>query len=184
MITNGQQNIFLRHLAAGSTELVSIGTNDLAGIGSSSSPTISSNGQFVAFSSYAYNMASANYAYNQAPFSTNIYLDNIYVRDVLNGTNRLVSVNVTGTKSADSDSQNPQLTPDGRFVVFGSKAADLTTNRIGCTCYFNIFVADLMSNTMTLASVDTNGNAAADDTASEELITPDGRYVTFESADP
>ncbi|HUZ07441.1 MAG TPA: Calx-beta domain-containing protein, partial [Candidatus Paceibacterota bacterium] len=170
VITNGHRNIFLRNLVAGSTVLVSLGTNGLAGTRGSGSPTVSSNGQFVAFGSYADNLS---------PLAAGITSEEVFVRDVVNGTNRLVSIDFAGTNSADSYSQNPQMTPDGRFVVFDSGATDLTTNQgIG---YDNIFVADLVSNTMTLASLNINGSPSTG--ASGERITPDGRYVAFKSSD-
>ncbi len=170
VITNGNQNIFLRNLAAGSTALVSIGTNGLAGTDSSSSPTISSNGQFVTFGSHAPNLSTLH---------TNTSQKEVFVRDMLNGTNRLVSIDFAGTNSANSYAENPQMTPDGRFVVFDSGATDLTTNQsVG---YDNVFVADLVSNTMTLVSVNTNGSASSG--ARQQQITPDGRYVAFKSQD-
>ncbi len=173
IITNGSQNVFLRSLTSGSTVLVSVGTNGLAGTKSSYAsygPCVSSNGQFVVFGSYASNLS---------PLASGITSEEVFVRDMLNGTNRLVSVDAAGTNAAAGYAEDPQISLDGRFVVFDSIARDLTTNLdYG---YDNVFVADLASNTMTLASVSTNGSASTG--SSQEQITPDGHCVVFESAD-
>jgi Tol biopolymer transport system component len=43
--------------------------------------------------------------------------DQIYVKDLLTGQVRLASSNSSGNAGNDS-SYSPQITPDGRFVVF------------------------------------------------------------------
>src|SRR5437868_4627373 len=53
--TNGVSDIFLRDVQLGTTELVSRGITGI-GNGDSSSPTISTNGQFIAFESNASNL--------------------------------------------------------------------------------------------------------------------------------
>jgi Tol biopolymer transport system component len=43
----------------------------------------------------------------------------IYVKDLLTGQVRLASSNSSGT-AGNNSSSSPQITPDGRFVVFQS----------------------------------------------------------------
>ncbi len=170
VITNGGRNIFLRNVNAGSTILVSVGTNGLAGDKNSSSPTISSNAQFVAFVSGAGNLS---------PLASGIANQQVFIRDMVSQTNRLVSVDVAGTNAANGYAHNPNLTPDGRFVVFDSVATDIVTNSdFG---YDNVFELDLFSNAMIMVSTNSSGKASLG--ANQQTVTPDGKDVVFVSSD-
>ena len=85
-------------------------------------PSISADGRFVAFSSGASNLV---------PGDTNNTGD-IFVRDRLTNTTTLVSVDSAGNQ-ANSDSDNPSISADGRFVAFYSDASNIvpgdTNNR-------------------------------------------------------
>lgn len=79
---------------------------------------------------------------------------------------------------ANQYSQNPELTADGRFVVFSSNASNLVaddTNGSG-----DVFLHDLKTGLTTRVSVATGG-AQADDWSGEPYVTPDGRFVAFGS---
>ena len=99
-----------------STSLVSA---SLSGIGADdSSPNgISTNGQYVLFESIASDLV---------PGDTNNAND-IFVRDIVNGTTMLVSANTNGVPG-NGLSDHPAMTPDGRFVAFMSNASDLVPN--------------------------------------------------------
>ena len=112
--TNGQNDVFVRDLQAGTTKLVSVnqaGTN--SGNGLSLDPRISANGRFVAFSSRANDLVATD---------TN---DDVFVRDLQTGTTTLASVNRTGTDGGNDGSGYSVLSADGRFVLFVSAASDL-----------------------------------------------------------
>ncbi len=131
---------------------------------------ISTNGRFVLFESDATNLVAND---------TNNAQD-IFVRDLVNGTTTLVSVNTNGW-SGSGESRDPAMTPDGRYVAFISAANDLVpgdTNGIP-----DIFVRDLQSNTTTLVSVGATSTSSIFPTGSSEMpeITPDGRYIAFYS---
>ena len=49
----------------------------------------------------------------------------IYLRDLVNGTNLLVTVNSAGTGPANGVSLRPVITPDAQYVAFVSSATDL-----------------------------------------------------------
>lgn len=51
-------------------------------------------------------------------------LSDVFVRDLVSGTTRLVSVSTNGG-AADGASRNAVMTPDGRCVAFVSAAANL-----------------------------------------------------------
>jgi Tol biopolymer transport system component len=94
------------------------------GNGNSSAPSISSNGQFVAFTSLATNLL--------APASA-VSGPQIYIHDQLTGTNGVTSlvsksndaVPVAGTSASATDT--PSTNSDGGFVAFFSQATNLVT---------------------------------------------------------
>lgn len=167
-------NVFLRDCASNTTTLVSVNLTGAGGGNGNSLPFgISTNGQFVLFESTASNLVVND--------TTNA--QNIFVRDVINDTTTLVSVNTNGV-SGSGDSRDPVMTPDGRYVAFTSAAPDLVpgdTNGIP-----DVFVRDTLSNTTTLVSVGAtpSGISSSDtsiDSSETPEITPDGRYVAFYS---
>src|SRR4028119_1491045 len=76
--------------------------------------SISADGRFVAFSSGASNLV---------PGDTNNRND-IFVRDTLTNTTTRVSVDSAGNQ-ANSNSERPSISADGRFVAFDSNASNL-----------------------------------------------------------
>lgn len=168
-------DVFVRDLVNSNTVLVSVSTNGVGGANwDANYPSVSSNGQFVAFASRASNLV---------PGDTNDAVD-IFLRDVVAGTTRMVSVDVNGNSAFDPApssiiplSGNPLVSADGRWVFFESRATNLTSPAapIGSV---NIYRRDLLWNTTVLVTSDTNGNPAA---GKCELasITPDGRHVAF-----
>ena len=104
----------------------------------------------------------------------------IFVRDLVNGTTTLVSVNTNGW-SGSGESRDPAMTPDGRYVTFASAANDLVSG--DANGIPDIFVRDLQSNTTMLVSVGATSTSSISPTGSSETpeITPDGRYVAFYS---
>ncbi len=164
-------NVFLRDRASNTTTLVSVNLTGSGGGNGNSVPFgISTTGRFVLFESAAGNLV-ANDPNNA---------QDIFVRDVVNGTTALVSVNTNGW-SGSGETRDPVMTPDGRYVAFTSAAADLVpgdTNGIP-----DIFVRDLQAQTTTLVSVGATSTSSPSPSGSSETpeITPDGRYVAFYS---
>jgi Tol biopolymer transport system component len=169
--TNGGANVYERNLQTGMTTLVSINQSGTAtAAGPSSEPVMSPDGRYIAFESDAADLTS-----NPDPHWT----WNVFLRDVTSGTTTLVSVNTSGA-AGNSWSGNYHITPDGRYVVFQSTATDLASD--ATSGVMNVFVRDLVAGTTTLVSVNSAGNGPANATADNAQITPDGRYVIFESA--
>src|SRR4030095_5874380 len=84
----------------------------------------------------------------------------------------------------NAGSAYPALSADGRFVGFLSDANDLST--IPITGFpQNIFVRDLQAGTTALVSVNssgTDGGNSGAGGAGPPAISPDGRFVAFESS--
>jgi hypothetical protein len=155
--------------------LVSASTNGTSGANADAShPSISSNGQFVAFASRASNLVAGD---------NNAAVD-IFLRDVTNGTTRLVSIDVSGNNLVDpAPSLNiplsgfPLISGDGRWVFFESRATNLraTPAPLGSV---NIYARDTWSNVTVLVTAATNGQPI---TGSARMagLTSDGTLVAF-----
>jgi Tol biopolymer transport system component len=101
----------------------------------------------------------------------------IYVRDRVAHTTRLVSLTPQGTP-ADDFSTGPSLSADGRYVAFDSCATDLVAGDSNARC--DIFVRDLVNGATTLVtrSIDTAGS---NQNTYAPQISRNGRYVGFTS---
>ena len=135
--------------------------------GTSSNPSITYDGDFVAFESGATDLVASD---------TNGTTD-IFKKDVSKGTTTRVSTNSSGTQATGISTNAAVSANGGRYVAFESTAADLIA---GGTATKDIYKKDTTGNTTTLVSADTSG-AAADAASANASITDGGRFVTFES---
>ena len=143
---------------------VSMATNGAQGNNHSDSPSISADGRFVAFTSYATNLV---------PDDTNDVQD-VFVHDRQTGQTTRVSVASNGAQ-ADKLSTAPSISADGRFVAFMSNATNFA---FGTSGLGDIFVHDRLLGVTELVSIGAdvllNNKGSADPS-----ISGDGRYVTF-----
>ena len=168
--TNGFGDIFVRDRLSGTTERVSVDSTGAEGDEASYFPAISPDGRYVAFWSAASNLVGGD---------TNGSWD-VFVRDRQLGTTERVSVD-SGGAEGNSDSADPSISPDGRYVAFTSAATNLVggdTNGV-----LDVFVRDRQLGTTERVSVQTSGAQANFDSGlfGGSAITPDGRYVAFDS---
>ncbi len=167
--TNNNSDIFERDLQNGTTTRVSVANDGTQGTGSSSSPAISADGNFVAFQSSASNLV---------PDKTNTNSD-IFVRDIQNGTTTRLSVANDGTQG-NSFSSNPAISADGHFVAFTSSASNLVPGDTNGST--DVFERDLQNGTTTRVSVASDGTEANSSSSSNKpAISADGRFVAFQS---
>jgi RHS repeat-associated protein len=172
---NNTFDVFAYEVATGAIELVTVNTGG-TGAGNQTSEhaveaVVSADGRYVAVSSNAIDLATGTVS---GRFGR---LINIVVRDLLTNTTTLVSANMSGTSSGDSSSYSPSISADGRYVAFASDASDLVSGDTGLT---DVFVRDLQTNTTTRVSVTPVGGQA-DSHSFQQLISPDGRRVSFYS---
>ena len=105
-------DVFVRDRKLGTTERVSVSSSGAESNGPSTSPSISADGRFVAFSSVTSTLVAGA-------------LDaNVYVRDRKSGTTELASVSSSGAHG-DDDSLLSSISANGRFVAFQSNATNL-----------------------------------------------------------
>ncbi len=166
----GSWDVFLRDMANATTTLVSVAPDGSPGNAWSGNYHVTPDGRYVVFQSYSSNLVSGD---------TNNASD-IFVRDLVNGTTTLVSVNSAGTGPGNGNSINPDITPDGRYVVFESNASNLVSGDTnGAT---DVFVRDLLTGKTTLVSVNQAGTASGNGTSQHPSISANGRYVAFDSS--
>ncbi|MEL7034765.1 MAG: DUF4347 domain-containing protein [Cyanobacteria bacterium J06592_8] len=135
---------------------------------------LSIDGRFIAFESNANNLV---------PGDSNNLTD-VFIRDRQTGTTTRVSVNSFGQEGQDrsgalSDGILPALTPDGQFVAFESRAANLAPGDNNGE-EWDIFVRNLQTETTTRVSLSPN-QEGGDDTSRNPDISADGRFIAFES---
>jgi Tol biopolymer transport system component len=165
--TNGVHDVFVRDLLSGTTVRASVDSSGVEGTAASHTSAISRDGRYVLFYSNAWNLV---------PGDTNGVQD-VFVRDLTGGTTARVSVDSNGLQ-AEGWSYSFAITDDGRYVLFGSIAANLVSG--DANGHADVFVRDLTSGTTTLVSVGSTGIQGDGDSGSG-AISSDGRYVAFVS---
>ncbi|MBX7133843.1 MAG: hypothetical protein K1X67_14310 [Fimbriimonadaceae bacterium] len=175
--TTGSQ-VFVRDLVAGTTVLVSRedGANGAQGDGYSGlQPCITPDGRYVGFSSSSTNLVAGD---------TNGSFD-AFVRDTQTHTNRRISLAINGLQGWQ-DSYNCSISDDGRYVAFVSNQGFVNGDSNGL---HDVFVRDVVANTMVRASVDSQGKQTTGGASGGTgvvagwgmRISGNGRYVVFQS---
>lgn len=168
--TNGpfDGDVFLRDRVAHTTKRVSVGAAGRQLTGSSSASGVSADGRYVVFTSFADNAVSGD---------TNFSAD-VFIRDRQAGTTRRLSVGPGGQQALEGDSVGEGISPDGRFVLFTSKAANLVngdTNGVS-----DVFIRDRQAALTRRVSLNTSGGQA-NGPSNHASMSFDGRYLSMDS---
>lgn len=191
--SNTQGIVYLKDTQTGNGTVVSTDSSGTVGNNLSSSPVISADGRYVAFTSSATNLA---------PNDTN-GSDDVFLKDTQTGTlTRLtqnsdlatlpyyISMSSDGHFVAYSDGstvwradtsagtrvavgpiegfkQHPAVSADGRYVAFSNG--------------FQVYVEDMQTGNITSVSTDLNGTPGKDGYSYDPSISADGRLVAFRS---
>lgn len=164
---NGVADVFRHDRRTGSTVRLSVSSLGTEANGGSHTPSISADGQIVAFRSLASDLVDGD---------TNGAAD-IFVRDVAAEATTRVSVSTLGAQ-ADGASERPFISADGRAVAFGSEASNLVlgdTNGVA-----DVFVRDLAAGTTLRGSVSSSGEPGSAASVLPSL-SADGRLLAFVS---
>ena len=161
--------VFVRDIDLEQTTLVTVAhdggdTDDRSGV-----PSLSGDGSDVAFYSRATNLVGDD---------TNGQ-DDVFVRPMPGGVIERVNVSTAGDQTIDLGSWHPSISYFGRYVAFLSDAPNLVagdTNAVG-----DIFARDRWFG-VTTRLTETLAGIQGDNYSSNPMITPDGRYVVFESS--
>lgn len=166
--TNALPDIFVKNLATGQLERVSVGANGVEANGPSRSPRVSADGNWIAFESDATNLVAGD---------TNGYTD-VFLYDRQNHRTTRVSIAGNGMQ-VNLPCSNPAVSADGRYTAFLTMAGNLVAN--DTNNYLDVYVHDRLLRQTVRASVSSNG-AEGDDDCFSPAISGDGRYVAFSSA--
>ncbi len=166
--SNGATDVFVHDRRTGATQCASVDSSGADANSSSGSPSLSSDGRYVAFLSLATNLVTGD---------TNDGAD-IFVHDMLSGFTRRVSVDSAGVE-ANAACVKPSISADGRYVGFSSEATNLVA---GDTNGKNDdFVHDLRTGKTTRISIASNGSEGDWHALHTQALSDGGRFVAFSS---
>jgi Tol biopolymer transport system component len=162
------RDVFVRDRIAGTTELISIGLNGQPANAQSYRASISADGRYVAFLSEANNLVAGD----------GNGFEDVFVRDRVAGTTEMVNLPGVGGQSGGFNTDNPQISADGRYVVWQTYAplvgGDVNGGR-------DIYLRDRATSTTERITVGLTNNGNPDGHAYLPVISGDGRYVAFQS---
>jgi Tol biopolymer transport system component len=164
---NRTGDVFVRDLLLGNTALASVNRDGAtSGNALSRASTLSADGRYVAFESWATDLVENDI--NQRP--------DIFVRDLVQEVTSMVSVNREGTGSAERGASAPIISADGRHVAFLSSSSDLVEP---VPSYRNsVFVRDLEAGVTRLAGSD-RPEWGTWGFCDQLVLASDGRSVLF-----
>jgi len=165
--TNGTADVFVRDLATGVVRRASTTAAGVEPNNACFAPKLSDDGRYVAFSSWASNLAASD--------ANGIDTD-VFVKDMQTGALDHVSINNQGA-GGNGISAYHDLSGDGRFVTFYSYSTNFVANDNNNQP--DTFLFDRVSRRIQCLSVD----PATGQTASggQAAISFDGRIVAFET---
>jgi len=176
--TNGFPDVFVHDMYSGQTSRVSLSAAGVQGnaLSGNGSTTISGDGRYVGFNSFATNLDP----------SATLGWQNVFVHDRdVDGDGLFDEPGAIATTLASADSAGvqgngssccPSLSSDGRFLTFNSGAPNLVagdTNGVG-----DVFVRDRQYATIERVSLSAAG-AQGNGSSSSPSISDDGRLVAF-----
>jgi len=115
--TNGFSDVFVRDLVTMETQCVSRAYDGSSANGVSFAPSISYNGRFVAFESWATDLVAGD----------TVMFDKVFVRDITRDLTRIVS-RTYDNLDPNGDSGSPSISSYGRTVAFVGGASNLVPN--------------------------------------------------------
>jgi Tol biopolymer transport system component len=167
--TNGFGDIFLHDMKTGKTEMVSVAMDGNSGNDLSFWSSISSDGRYIVFMSQATNLLAAD---------TNEAWD-IFMSDRTNGVTTIISNGYDG-KQANSQSEYPVISANGRYVAFASDATNLVEG--DTNGYRDVFEHDRETGKTIRVSVASDGTQTDNGTQVFSIsISSDGKFVAFSS---
>lgn len=181
--TNGSVDIFVYERASGSIKRVSVNSDGAEGIGCScgwsdycngceygnvnSHPSISSDGQYITFTSFSSNFVDGDL----------IDTPDVFIHDQLTGTTTIVSCASDGTLG-NADSSEPSISADGNFIAFSSAADNLVAEDLNDQQ--DVFLWQRNTASLTRVSVASDGSEG-NSTSTDPVISEDGNLIAFTS---
>jgi Tol biopolymer transport system component len=159
-------------LEVGVLEMASVTHLGTPGLGTSGEPALGgAGGRFVAFSTDAALLPGEE-------FNGSFH---VYLRDLAAGTTVLVSSNPEGVRG-NSHSFTPNVSANGRYVLFLSEATDLVAGEEEPTEFDQAYLADLRTGEIRRISDATGGGPGnGDSNTAGASLSPNGRWAAFSS---
>jgi len=175
-VPGGTQQIYIHDRltgANGTTSLISKDGGAIAGNGTSSTPSVSGDGRFVAFMTLATNLVAG------------VTGQQILLHDRntgVNGTNSLVSRDNNGVPvQGNGASSLPSMSSNGQVIAYTSLATNLL-NPAPNVAGQQVYVFNRVAGTTALVSKDNSVVSVAGDFASDQAsVNSDGSFVAFSS---
>jgi probable HAF family extracellular repeat protein len=165
--TNGRADVFIRNIPSEWTNRVSVSSSGVQGNGDSLNARICGNGRFVVFASDATNLVAGDTSARR----------DIFIHDRTARTTTRLSVS-SGGAQANGNSDLPQISPDGRYIVFQSDATNLVPGDTNSAT--DIFLRDRLSSTTIRVSVNSVGQQATGPSFQPHL-SDNGLSIVFAS---
>ena len=165
---NAASDIFYHNRVDNTTNIISFGYGGGMSQGSSSTPSISSDGNKVAYASKAINIIDYGNSNSE-----------IYLYDAITNTNILVSHTLNGVPenvSSYDDSFNPRISADGNFVSYVSNNESIYGFIRGYG--HQIVVYNVNTDGNTLVTYDTDGYPS-EFNSFKPSISGDGRFIAY-----
>lgn len=162
-------NLYVRDLTTGITTLETPSRRGGLANGLTFEASLSGNGRFLAFASFAHNLVRATRLGHH---------ENVFLRDRRKGRTVLVSATPDGAEGNDS-SFGPLVTDDGATVAFSSFATDLVPG--GTSGQGDVFLRSTRTGTTERVRF-TTGDVEPDTGVFLVDMTPDGRFLLVRSS--
>lgn len=162
-------DVFLWDRTTGTTTRVSTSRDGATPDSGSYQPAISGDGRYVAFQSYATDLVRSD------PNG----LPDVFVWDRTRASTTLVST-APGGAPAEGASAHPAISADGRFTVYATEAANLTTGDTNGDT--DVVLWDLVTG-RTVRVTDTPA-APQDGDSDYPAVSADGEWIAYTTADP
>ena len=171
--SNDGNDIFVHDRQLGTTALVSVSTTGVQADSSSTRASVSDDGRYVAFSSYAFNLD---------PSPGDAWQD-IFVRDRVAGVTTLVSAS-SGAPATSSNGHcdNGLISGDGQHVAFSCFGDNLVAGDTNAAA--DVFIRSLATGVTQRVNIDSSGGQTQGDTSEAQWVglSQDGQRVAFHSA--
>ena len=165
--TNGESDVFMYDLDTGVTSLVSVASDGSGADAGSFDPSLSDDGNMIAFVSDASNLVEGD---------TNAVSD-VFVYDVVADSLSLVSIASDGSQ-ANNHSFAPVISGDGTAIIFESDASNLVASDTNAAS--DVFVHELASGATSRVSVAADGSESDNDSLAP-VISGNGAFVAYYS---
>jgi Tol biopolymer transport system component len=164
---NGVSDVFAYDVGTARLVRESVSSGQTDADGASWAPSISDDGRFITFESFATNIVNTEMNGHSG----------IFVRDRRRLETRLITIGLDGGP-ANGNSYGAAISRSGRFVAFVSEASNLVAGDTNGKS--DIFLADIRKHSIQRVSVSSDGDEANGFSASP-AISATGRFIAFTS---